>query len=145
MAKVIIDANIIIFAAFGGKPLEAVLRATSNHEVCISREIQEELTGVVSKLSRKLTEDQQLFIHDKIRNLIEMATLVVVSTAVALSRDATDDHYLSLCKETRADFLLTGDKDLLDIPEDVLKQEDIPTRIVNPRRFLEEVTSIKQQ
>ena len=73
-----------------------------------------------------------------------MAALVAVSTHIALSRDARDDHYLSLCKEVGADFLITGDKDLLDIPQDMLKKEGIQTRIVNPREFLEETVKWEQ-
>jgi predicted nucleic acid-binding protein len=36
MAKVVLDANVIISAAFGGKPLEAVVQALENHEVYLS-------------------------------------------------------------------------------------------------------------
>ncbi len=32
-----------------------------------------------------------------------------------MSRDPKDDHYLALCKEVEADFLITGDKDLPSI------------------------------
>ena len=39
MARVVIDANVIISAAFGGKPLEAVLRAFRDHEVYVSDSI----------------------------------------------------------------------------------------------------------
>jgi len=144
MAKIVIDANIIISVAFGGKPLEAAVRAMSKYKVYVSREIEQELTGVFSKLSKKLTGEQQVFIREKIHKLIEMAALVAVSTHIALSRDARDDHYLSLCKEVGADFLITGDKDLLDIPQDMLKKEGIQTRIVNPREFLEETVKWEQ-
>lgn len=140
MAKVVIDANIVISAAFGGKPLEAALRAMSKHKVYVSREINQELRGVFSRLSKKLSSDQQAFIGQKIDELIEMATFVEVSAPIVLSRDAKDDHYLSLCKEIGADFLITGDRDLLDISHDRLEHEGIQTRILNPRDFIEEAT-----
>jgi predicted nucleic acid-binding protein len=91
-------------------------------------------------LSKKLTGERQTFVGEKISELIEMATLVSVSKQIVLSRDATDDHYLSLCKEVGADFLITGDKNLLDIPRGALTKKGIRTRIVSPREFLEEVT-----
>ena len=53
MAKVVIDANVIISAAFGGKPLEAVLRAFRDHEVYVSDFIDRELETVFLKLERK--------------------------------------------------------------------------------------------
>jgi hypothetical protein len=138
MAKIVIDANIIISAAFGGRPLEAAVRAMSGHKVYMSREIRQELITVFSKLSKKLTEEQLATIREKIDELIKTAMLVDVKTRIVLSRDAKDDHYLSLCKETEVDFLITGDKDLLSIPRDMLVREGIQTRIVNPHEFLDE-------
>ena len=140
MAKIVIDANIIISAAFGGKPLEAAVRAMGKHKVYISREIMQELTMVFSKLSKKLTREQLSSAQEKANELIKAATLVDVSTHIVLSRDAKDDHYLSLCKEIGAAFLITGDNDLLDIPQDILKKAGIKTRIVNPHEFPEEET-----
>lgn len=137
MAKVVIDANVIVSAAFGGKPLEAAIRAMGKREVYISREIERELMGIVAKLSKKLTEEQQHFVRDRIRQLMAIAAVVTVSTHITLSRDAQDDHYLSLCKRINADFLITGDKDLLNIPEGKLKKAGISTRIVNPNEFLQ--------
>ncbi|MCX5809647.1 MAG: putative toxin-antitoxin system toxin component, PIN family [Proteobacteria bacterium] len=138
MAKIVIDANIIISAAFGGKPLETAVRAMSKHKVYISQEIKQELITVFSKLSKKLTEEQLATVREKINKLIETAALVDVNARIVLSRDAKDDHYLSLCKEIGVNFLITGDKDLLSIPRDILRKEGIQTRIVNPHEFLEE-------
>ncbi len=140
MAKVVIDASILVSAAFGGKPLEVVIRAMGRHEVHMSREIEQELTGVFSKLSGKLTGEQLAFVREKTDGLIGAATLVNVSERIILSRDAKDDHYLSLCKEIEAEFLITGDKDLLDIPTSSLEKKGVKTRIVNPHQFLEEET-----
>ncbi len=137
MAKVVIDANVIISAAFGGKPLEVVIGAIGKHEVYVSHEIEQELTGVLLKLSKKLTKEQQAFVREKIGIIMRMARLVVVSQPVTLSRDAKDDHYLSLCKQVKADFLISGDKDLLGISPDMLKKTGIHARIVNPKEFLE--------
>jgi predicted nucleic acid-binding protein len=40
MAKVVIDANVIISAAFGGYPLRALIRAMDEDEVYLSRAIE---------------------------------------------------------------------------------------------------------
>jgi predicted nucleic acid-binding protein len=69
------------------------------------------------------------------RELVGMARLVSVSTRVVLSRDAKDDHYLSLCREVEADFWVTGDKDLLSIRREVLQENDISCRILAPQEF----------
>lgn len=137
MAKIVIDANVIISAAFGGKPLEAVVRAMEDHEVYLSQAIERELKGVIPGVSKKLSEEQLSFLRGKIQQLLSHARNISVSTHVALSRDAKDDHYLSLSKETRADFLITGDKDLLSISPEALKKNGISCRIVTPQEFLE--------
>ncbi len=139
MAKVVIDANVIISAAFGGKPLAAVVRAMEDHEVYLSEAIARKLRGVISVLSKKLSKDQMAFLEEKIRQLVSSARKAPVFTHVALSRDAKDDHYLSLCKAVRADFLITGDKDLLSVSEEVLKKNKISCRIITPQEFLETI------
>ena len=139
MAKIVIDANVIISAAFGGKPLEAVVRALEDHEVYLSEAIERELGGVISRLSKKLSRDQMVFLEEKVRQLLSHARRVSVPTDVALSRDAKDDHYLSLCKAARADFLISGDKDLLSVSEETLKKSGISCWIITPQGFLENI------
>jgi len=139
MAKIVIDANIIISAAFGGNPLKAVVLALENHEVYLSEAIKQELQGVISELSKKISKDQISFVQEKINQLADLAKHISVSSHVALSRDAKDDHYLALCKEVKADFLITGDKDLLSISQEDLKRNGISRKIVTPQIFLERI------
>jgi len=140
MAKVVIDANVIISAAFGGKPLEAVVQALEDHEVYLSLTIKRELQEVISGLSKKLTKEQILFLQEEIQQLLSLAKRISISTHVVLSRDAKDGHYLSLCKEAKADFLITGDKDLLSISQEELRKNVISCMIVTPQAFLESVS-----
>ena len=137
MAKVVIDANVMISAAFGGKQLEAVGRALKDHDVFISESILEELEGVLKRLSKKLSAEQIHYLQERVRQLLKVAHRIPVSTHLSLSRDAKDDHYLSLCKEAQADFLITGDKDLLNLDPEALKKNGIPCLIINPASFLE--------
>jgi len=137
MAKVVIDANVIISAAFGGNPLRAVVRAMDKDEVYLSQAIERELAEVFSRLSKKLTREQITFLNERMRELIGMTKQVSPSTRVVLSRDAKDDHYLALCKEVKADFLVTGDKDLLSIRPEALKENGISCRILTPQEFAE--------
>ena len=140
MAKVVIDANVIISADFGGNPLRAVIKAMGENEVFLSQDIGRELTETLSKLSKKLTGEQIVFVEERIRELVGMAKQGSVSTQVVLSRDAKDDHYLSLCKEAKADFLITGDKDLLSISQGDLREIGISCRMVTPLEFLENIS-----
>ena len=138
MAKVVLDANVIISAAFGGKPLEAVTMALTKHEVYLTESVVAELMGVLAKLSKRLSSEQMAFLQEIMRELVTMAGVVPISSSIMLSRDPNDDHYLSLCRETKADFLITGDKDLLTISAKALLKNGITTRIVTPHYFLSE-------
>ena len=140
MAKIVVDANVIISAAFGGKPLEAVVRALEDHEVFVSEAVAQELSGVLSGLSKKLSEDQISFIREKIQQLLTLATPISPAAHVVRSRDPKDDHYLSLCNQAGAEFLITGDKDLLSISEDKLKAQGVSCKVVSPQEFLEHVS-----
>jgi len=137
MARVVIDANVIISAAYGGTPLEAFVLALEGHVVHLSESVRRELEDTFLKLSRKLSKEQILFIQERIRQIVAIAKCIPVSSRVTLSRDAKDDHYLSLCKEAKADFLITGDKDLLSISPEDLKKNGISSSILTPKSFLE--------
>ncbi|MCX7975240.1 MAG: putative toxin-antitoxin system toxin component, PIN family [Candidatus Aminicenantes bacterium] len=138
MAKVVIDANVIISAAFGGKPLEALAWAMRDHEVYLSPSIEKELKETMLSLSKKLLADKMAYLHEKIEQLMRLARSVSPSVNIALSRDPKDNHYLALCKEVKADYLVTGDKDLLAISKEVLEKNGIRCAILSPDEFLEQ-------
>lgn len=102
--------------------------------------MKRELEQTFVKLSRKLSREQISLAQEKIREILAKARYVTVSASVALSIDAADDHhYLSLCKKTKADFLITGDKDLPSISQEDLKKHGVSCLILTPRSFLESV------
>jgi uncharacterized protein len=60
-----------------------------------------------------------------------LAEIVEPTRTVIASRDPNDDHVLACALEAKANFIVTGDKDLLSLGE----FEGV--RIVTPRQFLE--------
>ena len=64
---------------------------------------------------------------------VKAAEIVYPSRRISLCRDAEDNMLLECCHEAKADFLITGDSDLLDL-------EDLPflLKILTPREFIEE-------
>jgi len=136
MARIVIDVNVIISAAFGGKPLEALVLAFKDHDVFVSEAVIRELDHTLLKLFGKPSREQRLFIEERIHQIMVMATCLHVSTDITRSRDPGGDHYLSLCKESNADSLITGDKDLLSISQSDLEKNGISTQILTPTAFL---------
>lgn len=65
------------------------------------------------------------------KRIREQGTEVMVTSVVEVCRDPNDDKILELCKDGKAELLVTGDKDLL-----VLKKFG-RTLIMSPLQFLE--------
>jgi putative PIN family toxin of toxin-antitoxin system len=139
MPKVVIDANVIVSAMFGGTPRKAFLKALRTCDVYVSPEIKLELSGLLNELEDKLDRSKIRRLRSIFLNLLSASKEVVASKKIELSRDKKDNAYLNLCLRVRADFLLTGDKDLLEIPPRKLKPSGLNRlRIVSPDVFLSE-------
>ena len=137
MPKVVIDANVVISSLFGGTPRKAFLRALRTCDIYISPEIRTELAYVLDALEKKLGSAKIKRLRSIVLNLLSHAEEVIPTKKVELSRDNKDNAYLSLCLKARADFLLTGDKDLLEIPARELKSAGLNRlKIVSPDSFL---------
>jgi len=137
MPKVVIDANVIVSSLFGGTPRKAFLKALKACDVYISPEIRQELSGLLDELEGKLGRTRIRRLRSIIMRLASYAKEVNPSKKIELSRDNKDNAYLNLCLAVRADFLLTGDKDLLEIPVKELKSFGLNRlNIVSPKTFL---------
>ena len=89
-----------------------------------------------SEIKKVLNEKRiQKYIDAEIKNefwfyYFESVIYCKIKSSVILSRDIKDNYLLALAKDAKADFLITGDKDLL-----VLKQFE-NTCIINLTQFL---------
>ena len=138
MAKVVVDANVLISSVFGGLPLESINLVMSQHNVFYSDDIEKELKGVLQKLEIKLKNNQIQKLQENLSKFLSYCKKVSVIENVSICRDRKDDRYLSLCKQVSADYLITGDKDLLTIPEDVLQRNNLTCNIVSPAEFIKQ-------
>jgi uncharacterized protein len=137
MDRIVIDANVLISAAFGGIPLDAVGKAFSTGEVFLSPDVIKEIDGTIRRLSPKLVGGKAEFLLNLWTKLASLCTILEPAGKSRICRDPKDDAYLHLCIAAKANFLITGDKDLLAVnPEKVPALPD-RLRIVTPRRFLE--------
>jgi uncharacterized protein len=111
--KVIIDTNLWISFLIGKQlaNLKSLLVEGAVQAV-FSRQLLDEITIVTQR--PKL---QKYFPPEKVADLIAflefIGLLVEVKSSVSLCRDAKDDYLLALAKDSQADYLITGDEDLL--------------------------------
>lgn len=124
MPKVVVDANVLVSAVFGGTPRKAFLKALQTCEVFVSPEIRQEITGLLDALEGRLDASKIRRLRSIVSSLLSHAKEALPAKRIALSRDRKDDAYLNLCLQVRADFLLTGDNDLLEIPAKNCDRED---------------------
>lgn len=72
-----------------------------------------------------------------IASFVVNSKIVIPEKRLALCRDEKDNMMLECCFAADADFLITGDKDILEMENIELKTEVPKLRIVSPRGYLE--------
>jgi putative PIN family toxin of toxin-antitoxin system len=114
-SKVIIDTNLWISFLIG-KELQNLkdLIVTEKIQLVTTDQLLNELKIVVAR--PKL---QKYFDHEKVTELISLLDIVSEKVKIKkieqICRDPKDDFLLALSKESKANYLVTGDKDLLEI------------------------------
>ena len=127
--RAVIDTNVLVSGLmWGGKPGQVIEMWLSGElELLLSPWLLAEILEVVQRLGMSIIQTNRL------QSLLEEHSLKVFPVAKAkVCRDPKDNQVLDLCVAGRADYLVTGDKDLL-----ILKEFD-GTQIVGVREFLKE-------
>jgi len=126
--KVVIDTNVYLSSLlFKGKAREAYDLCIESSDVFISDFIIDEVSDKLQykfSLSSKAVKDILNSISAVVENIKPTTPLPNVC------RDKDDNHILQLCETVSADFLITGDKDLL-----VLENYK-STSIISPAEFM---------
>lgn len=88
-------------------------------------EYQRVLRELGSKIDVNLTDEW-------VRVLVERATIVIPMIGIKRwSRDVNDDKFVQCALAGKVDYLVTGDKDLLEM------DDRLPFEMVRPREFLD--------
>ena len=115
--RIIIDTNLWISFLLS-KKFDFIdnLLENAKAQLVFSHELFSELMDVITrpKLKDFFTINDKKLILDIIERY---ADYVSVISNVSLCRDEKDNFLLSLAKDSNADFLITGDKDLLVLKE----------------------------
>jgi len=117
---IVLDANIFVSASFwGGKPENILEMVESGYDtLCITDEIIAEIERVLKKRKFKQPEETKQIALRRIK-LISRKIAVPDSQLITTggSRDKTDDKYLECGIAANADYIISGDKHLLELKE----------------------------
>lgn len=135
--RVVIDTNIWINFLLT-KDISKLDKIFSDESIILlfSQELLDEFIEVASrpKFKKYFTI---IDLQDLLQQIRLQADFIEVNSVITLSRDPKDNFLLSLAKDGKADYLLTGDNDLL-----VLKRLG-RTKIITLSQFLVERSTIR--
>lgn len=112
--RYVFDTNVIVSALLfeNGKPAQSLRYALANGEVLLSLDLLEELNEVLGRerFNRYLTSEER---EEFLEALVERAVLVEITENVQECRDPKDDKVLELAMNGEAQYIISGDRDLL--------------------------------
>jgi predicted nucleic acid-binding protein len=82
-------------------------------------------------------EEKTAYLLTSWKRFQSRCTTLAPKGKAAICRDPKDDAYLHLCIAAKADFLVTGDKDLLAVDPGPVAALPAGLKIVTPRQFME--------
>lgn len=129
--RIIIDTNLWISFLISNNlnQLDEILN-TVQCTVLFSQELLEEFIEVSGrpKLTKHFSKSNLINILETIQ---EFAEFIEITSTVQYLKDSKDDFLLSLALDGKADYLITGDKELLDV------KKFSSTEIITMTDFLE--------
>ena len=118
MIRIVIDPNVIASVLPGGvtrRRYEWLLKNIHRFDLCYSDTVIDEVENLseVAHFIKKGVSGKE--IEGFLEIFRSYALKVLVTSRVRLGRDKNDYYLLSLSRDARASFLITGDPDLLEI------------------------------
>lgn len=132
--KIVIDTNVLVSAALRDRLPERVVLFVATDDACrwlVTSNILAEYYDVLKRPKFRVSDE----IWKNWKSLIDLRTTLIAipSVDVQLPRDPKDTPFLACALAASADYLITGDNDLLtaNLP--------LPTRIVTVAQFAAEI------
>jgi hypothetical protein len=141
MIRAVLDTNVFISMLFlnSGATFQKLYNALTHNrfQLLTTKNIVQETAQVLKKPAllkhhRMDTAEQE----QVIRSILQISQIIPIRTTISIPelRDKNDDMFLQCAYNGTADYLVTGDNDLL-----VLKKLD-QTKIVTPARFVQKLS-----
>jgi len=146
--RAVFDCNTFLQAAINEKSLAGNcyrLIEEKTVELFVSKEVLDEIEEVINRPHIKerfeaLTDER---IENFLKSIKDLAVIVrKIPQVFSLPRDVDDEIYINLAVEAEADFIVTRDKDLIDLmggfdlESKQFRQKFRPLKIVQPLEFL---------
>jgi putative PIN family toxin of toxin-antitoxin system len=114
--RVVIDTNVLISGLLSttSTPAQAVEKAVTKAQLVATLETLRELIEKLhsSKFDSYVRRERRDALLERVASLVE---IIAVLQPIRASRDPKDNKFLEAAVNGRADVIVTGDKDLLDL------------------------------
>ncbi len=147
-ARVVFDCMVFLQGAVRpASPARACFRTVDDGltTLCISPAILAEVRDVLSRpeLVKKFPALSPEWVNEFVESVAGKALIVPdVPNSFTLPRDPKDEPYINLAIATQAEFLVSRDRDLLDLMTDADFRRRFPAlQIVDPATFLRTIRS----
>ena len=128
MPRIVLDTNMFVSIFVFGGMVETII------DLFIANKLQLYTSpALINEILKKLREFEvnKKVIAD-VTEFLERGIVVIPQVVISVCRDPKDNFLLELAETAQADYIITQDKDLLDLPDQRWKE----TQIVKPEAFL---------
>ena len=119
MLKVVFDTNVFLRALINPYGINSKLIASSDkYRLLLSRDIIDEILDVLSRssLRKKYSQIKDISVRE-ILGFISEAEIIEPKVKINVCRDIADNKFLECSVSGTVDYLVSADKDLLDLVE----------------------------
>lgn len=117
--RIVLDTNVVVSGVlFGGIPRQALdFWKMDTYELICSPEIVDEYEDILNRMLKKVKTPSEYLVEDFLGLIVKNATLLHPHHNERISRDPDDDMFINCALSGRAVYIVSGDRDLLDIGE----------------------------
>lgn len=129
MLKIVLDTNVFLSAFFYHGMAKVIFDLILNNKIrlYVSHDLKREVLEKLKEIDadQQAVSDTKLFLDDR-------GIFIIPNVEVNVCRDPKDNYILELAETSKADYIITRDKDLLELRNQRWKN----TKIIKPEDFL---------